>query len=270
MAAPAMMKRAPPAARRCDQACDEDAAQPGAQGGSGVKDGGAAAAFGFVHPDGVQFSARRHDAGLGDADAQAGDEHAEEAAGQAGCCCCGAPADAGRGHHLAGAELVDQPADGDLHEGVGPEEGREQEAHELRGHVEFLLDDGQGNRDGTPVDVVHGHEDQQEQEHFPADFGAPLHAVLECCRRRRAVLLFRYLEETQLLLYGEENCRRVKDLGYSRARRPGVGRPVYKGCPVLRSGSRVRSDIRSEIQGSRGPGSLLVCIFWYPNLGSQN
>ena len=60
-----------------------------------------------------------------------GDEHAEEAAGQAGRRRGRAPADAGRRHDLAGTELVDQEAHRDLHQGVGPEEGREQEAHEL-------------------------------------------------------------------------------------------------------------------------------------------
>jgi len=72
----------PPAARGGDQPGDEDAAQASAQGSSGVEDGGAAATFLLVHPDGVELAAGRHDARLRHANAKPGDEHAEESAGE--------------------------------------------------------------------------------------------------------------------------------------------------------------------------------------------
>ena len=237
-----------------DQAGDEDAAQAGAEGCAGVQDGGAAAALRLVHPDGVQLAAGRHDAGFGDADAQAGDEHAEEAAGQPGGGRGGAPADAGGGHDLARTELVDQQADRDLHQGVGPEEGGEQEAHELRGEVEFLLDDGQGHRDGAPVDVVDGDEDQQEQEHLPADVGAPLHAVLAG------------------FVVGERNC------GFSVLNRHNFSFTERK----IADGGKTWVFAGQEAcwwgvlgPDPDGPGSNLrlgirIAIFWDPILGSQN
>jgi hypothetical protein len=135
-------------------------------------------ALGFVHPDGVELAAGGHDACLGDADAHAGDEHAEEAAAHAGCGCGSTPANARGGHHLAGTELVDQQANRNLHQCVGPEEGRQQEAHQFRGQVELFLDDGQGHGNGAAVDVVDGNQDQQQEEELPTHGGASLHAVL--------------------------------------------------------------------------------------------
>ena len=96
------------------------------------------------------------------------DQHAE-AGREAGQALAYGPHHKRREIEPAQIDPVGGPADRDLHQGVGPEESREQQALAFRAQAQVFGQQGQGERDAGAVEVV----DQEGGEQQPHDGPTP-------------------------------------------------------------------------------------------------
>ncbi|MCY1529589.1 hypothetical protein D9M68_647410 [compost metagenome] len=81
------------------------------------------------------------------------------------------PGDGGDSDDPATLVTVQQHAAGYLHQGVGPEEGAQQQAFHRRRDIELERDQRHRHRQRSTVDVVDGREQQHEQEYAPTHVG---------------------------------------------------------------------------------------------------
>jgi hypothetical protein len=143
-----------------------EAAAEGTHGGA-PSDGcdekavGEAAIF-FLDRFAEDFGAGGEDDGLTDAEEEAHGEESCEAAGESGEDGGGRPGKESGGEHGVGAEAIDEPADGDLEEDVGPEEGGEKDAELRGGEAPFFAEERSGKGEVAAVDVVDEDRDDEE------------------------------------------------------------------------------------------------------------
>lgn len=153
------------------QAGDDQRTQGGTQRCATVQQCGAAAAFVLGHPDAVELAACRVDGGLGSAQTQTGDQQRHPAGASCGDGLEEAPTQGGADDDHAWAETVGQHAAGNLHEGIGPEEGTHQQALNSRAEIELLGDHGHGHGQRCAVNVIDRDQEKHHQEDLPAHLG---------------------------------------------------------------------------------------------------
>lgn len=171
-------EEAAPAVIGDDEAADQGA-ECGAEFGAGVDEavGFAALIFGEVFSD--DFGEGRVGDGFADAEEEAEGEEGGEGGGEAGEGGGERPEEIADGEDAVDVVTLDEPAGGDLAEGIGPEEGGGELAHHGRGDLEFVADFGGRHAEVAAVDVVDEDGDDEEGEE------APLHRGLSAGRGGR-------------------------------------------------------------------------------------
>ena len=78
------------------------------------------------------------------------------------------PQDQDSGIEIAGTDVIHQPAAGNLAEGIGPAEARQDPAHLHIVESQFLAHGGRGDGDVAAVQIGDDHTDEQHQHHHVA------------------------------------------------------------------------------------------------------
>ena len=149
-----------------------------------VEDGRRGCAFAAREPVAGRLGVGRKRRRLGDAEQDPRCEDRAEAGGEGDEARRHAPEERADPAHRHDAEAVEHHADRHLQDGVGPEEGAEQEPDVGRSEPEFLLELRRGDRDVHPVEVIDENADaEQDADRPPAasDGGSSWHSA---ARRR--------------------------------------------------------------------------------------
>jgi hypothetical protein len=211
-----------------------EAAAEGADGGSPA-DGGDEKAVGeatifFLKRFAEDFGAGGEDDSFADAEEEAHGKEGGEAAGESGEDGGGRPCEESGGEYSVGAEAIDEPADGDLEEDVGPEEGGEENAELRGGEAPFFAEERGGEGEVTSVDVVDEDCDDQQGD----DGCGALRTLKNGSRQNRAS--FRGDQDTGWAGGGARGGGRDKSRRWAE---PGVDDDVGDALLVLPEGNPV-------------------------------